>query len=114
MNPNEMTVAVCLKGRKLVLERENTHCWILSRTEEGSSSNIPFSDNFWRRRRKYSERRLGNLRYRAFLVEMRGYSRGFVYIVKQRFEWGYVFVGFLDFGEGVGDVIFVIDVFRTD
>jgi len=45
---------------------------------------------------------------------MRGYSRGFVYIVKQRFEWGYVFVGFLDFGEGVGDVIFVIDVFRTD
>jgi len=27
---------------------------------------------------------------------------------------GYVFVGFLDFGEGIGDVIFVIDVFRTD
>ena len=30
-----------------------------------------------------------------------------------RLGW-YVFVGFLDFGEGVGDVIFVIDVFRTD
>lgn len=25
-----------------------------------------------------------------------------------------VFVGFLDFGEGVGDVIFVVDVFGTD
>jgi hypothetical protein len=27
---------------------------------------------------------------------------------------GNVFVGFLDFGEGVGDVVFVVDVFRTD
>src|SRR5271170_743345 len=100
MNPNEMTVAVCLKGRKLVLERENTHCWILSRTEEGSSSNIPFSDNFWRRRRKYSERRLGNLRYRAFLVEMRGYSRGFVYIFRERFGVGLRFCRLLGFRRG--------------
>ena len=30
-----------------------------------------------------------------------------------RLGW-YVFVGFLDFGEGVGDVVFVIDVFGTD
>jgi hypothetical protein len=87
MKPREMTVAVCLKGRKFVLERENTHCWILSRME-GSVSNIPFAENFWRRRRKCSERRLGNLRKLVFLVAIRGYSRGFVYRQGSRVEGG--------------------------